>query len=482
MASKCSRMPNLSRNHRIVVALVALTALGALQPVLAAPRASGPAFTSYEPPPNLGGNAGEPTLGYNPETGAVMFQAFTQTLRVTDFDKRGRGSSTWTDASPDIASTTSLDPIIETDVVTGRHVVSHLTLACSLSAFSDDDGATWTEVPLGCGAGTLFDHQTVGTGPFVKGGPLRPIGAYPNAVYYCAQDVSAAKCSTSLDGGATYLPGVTVYTADPATNCSGLFGHLKSAPDGTIYLPPIKCDAGLTSIADRPTNPLNRPGQSVAVSENNGLTWTQRYVPESVSGNAGHPSLGVGADGTAYYAWGGREGGSRTDLGGPPMAAVSRDKGKTWTKPVQLGREFGIKNTKFVTTVAGDGDRAAVSFLGTPTSGNDQVASFEGVWRLYTAFTYDGGRTWKTVNATPNSPIQVGSICTSGILCTGNTRNLLDFNDVIIDGQGRVLAAVADGCLDVECSRNERADRALIVRQTAGRGLLKKFDRQLAGR
>lgn len=468
--------------RRLLALAVAVPLVAALQPVLAASRTVTPAFTSYEPPPTLGTDAGEPTLGYNPETGAVMFQAMLESLRVTDFDKRGKGSATWTDASPSVANTTTLDPIIETDADTGRHFVSHLALACSLSAYSDDDGATWTEVPLGCGAGALFDHQTVGTGRFVKDGPLRPVGSYPNAVYYCAQDVTAAKCSTSLDGGLTYLPAVTVYAAGPGSNCSGLFGHLKSAPDGTVYLPPTQCDKGITSIAGRPSNPLNRPSAAVAVSENNGLTWELRYVPESVSGNAGHPSLGTGADGAVYFAWGSREGGKRTDGGGPPMAAVSKDKGRTWTKPFQLGREFGIRNTKFVTTVAGDGSRAAVAFLGTPTAGDDQVATFDGIWRLYVAFTYDGGRTWKTVNATPKSPIQVGSICTSGVLCTGNTRNLLDFNDVIIDGKGRVLAAVADGCLDVECTRNERSDRALIVRQTQGRGLLAKFDKELARR
>ncbi|HVE64155.1 MAG TPA: sialidase family protein [Mycobacteriales bacterium] len=468
--------------RRLAAVLVVVPLVVALQPVLAGPRSTKPAFTSYESPPLEGASAGEPTLGYNPETGAVMFQAFLETLRVTDFDKKGRGTATWKDVSPGLANTTTLDPIIETDVVTGRHIVSHLTLACSLSAYSDNDGESWTEVPLGCGAGALFDHQTVGTGPFVKGGVLRPAGAYPRAVYYCAQDVTQAKCSTSLDGGATYLPAVTVYAGGPGSNCSGLFGHLKSAPDGTIYLPPTQCDKGTSSFVTGPLNPLGRPGQATAVSENNGLTWELRYIPGSVSGNAGHPSMAAASDGTVYYAYGSREGGARTDAGGPPMAAVSRDKGKTWTPPTQLGREFGIRNTKFVTTIAGDGDRAAVAFLGTPTAGDDQLNTFDGVWRLYTAFTYDGGRTWKTVNATPGSPIQVGSICTSGVLCMGNTRNLLDFNDVIIDGQGRVLAAVADGCLDVECTRNERADRALIVRQTAGRGLLKKFDKELARR
>ena len=442
--------------------------------VLAAPAAPPPAFTSYVAAGFLGASAGEPTLGVSPETGAVLFQAGLETLRVTDFDRGGRGRATWTDVSPQIASTNTFDPILETDRTTGRSWVSHLALACSLMAYTDDDGATYQEVPLGCGAGSMFDHQTVGAGPFVQGGPLRPVGAYPGAVYYCAQDVASARCSTSLDGGLTYLPAVTAFTS-PVTNCGGLFGHLKTAPDGTVYLPPTQCDKGPGG-SHLPTNPTGVPGQGVAVSEDNGLTWEMRRVPKSTAGNAGHPSLEAAADGTLYYAWGSKEGGQRTDAGGPPMVAVSRDKGRTWTAPYQLGKEFKIRNTKFVTTVAGDGDRAAVAFLGTPTPGDDQVREFPGEWRLYVAMTYDRGRTWKTVNATPQSPVQVGSICTSGILCTGNTRNLLDFNDLTIDREGRVLAAIADGCPDSECFANQRGEKATIVRQTRGLGLLRAYD------
>ncbi len=469
--------------HRLLLAAAAVPLLLTLTPVLAAGKPVTPSFVSYDAPPNLGNGAGEPTLGFNRRTGAVMFQAGLQTLRVTDFGKAGRGTATWVQASPDLANTTTFDPYVETDVVTGRHIVSHLTLACSLSAYSDDDGKTWTDVPLGCGAGTLFDHQTVGTGPFVDGGRLQPTTSYPRAVYYCAQDIASARCSTSLDGGATYLPGVVVYTADPATNCGGLFGHLKSAPDGTIYLPPTSCDKGTGEFATgRPVNALGRPGAALAVSRDNGLTWGMRYVPGSTTGNSGHPSLGVGADGTSYYAWGSREGGQRTDDGGPPMVAITRDRAETWTKPVRLGTEFGIRNTKFVTTVAGDGDRAAVAFLGTATSGDDQVATFQGVWRLYVAMTYDRGRTWRTVDATPHSPVQVGAICTSGVLCTGSTRNLLDFNDVVIDDRGRVLAAIADGCPLDACTTAQRREKAVIVRQDKGRGLLKAHDRVLTGR
>jgi len=79
-------------------------------------------------------------------------------------------------------------------------------------------------------------------------------------------------------------------------------------------------------------------------------------------------------------------------------------------------------------------------------------AGFTGTWYGFVSTTYDGGKTWTTVNATPNDPVQRGPICTKGTLgCSGNTRNLLDFNDLTIDGKGRVLAAYADGCTSAVC-------------------------------
>lgn len=77
--------------------------------------------------------------------------------------------------------------------------------------------------------------------------------------------------------------------------------------------------------------------------------------------------------------------------------------------------------------------------------------------------------------ATPKAPVQVGPICTSGATCTGN-RNLLDFNDLVVDGRGRVLAAIADGCPGAVCTPATRNAKATIVRQEAGRGLLRRYD------
>ena len=58
-----------------------------------------------------------------------------------------------------------------------------------------------------------------------------------------------------------------------------------------------------------------------------------------------------------------------------------------------------------------------------------------------------------TVRVSPD-PVQVGSICLNSGDCRdigGSNRNLLDFNDLHIDREGRVYIAFADGCTG-ECA------------------------------
>jgi hypothetical protein len=62
------------------------------------------------------------------------------------------------------------------------------------------------------------------------------------------------------------------------TQCNGLHGHIKVAPDGTVYVPNKNCGGQ----------------QAVAVSEDNGLTWNIRKVPGS-SGGTTDPSVGSAA-------------------------------------------------------------------------------------------------------------------------------------------------------------------------------------------
>jgi hypothetical protein len=471
----------VTRSRLLVVPALALLA----SPLLTLPSGAAPAAPTYREypspigadvtvglpvPPELGSQpfvpdeqhgladrAGEPTVGINPKTGNVMFFAKQQTLRVSGFDSKGAGSSVWADATEQVEGLQTSDPILHTDTDTGRTFVNQLLVTgCSLQAFTDDDGKTYTRSALGCGPGIAFDHQTLVTGKRTEGSGQPPTVGYPNYLYYCTNDVAQAACATSIDGGLTYLPAIPVYTL-ATSDCSGIFGHIKTSPkDGTLYLMPDGC--GTT--------------QGVWRSDDNAVTWTFHAIPGSTVGSGGHPSITVGLDGTVYAAWTSTLSGTGE---GPVQVAVSQDRGNTWSKPVALGVDKRVLYTSFPLAAAGDGDRAAVAYLGAVDEGSPRnEAKYTGVWRLYVSTTYDRGATWQTVVATPRSPIQVGSICTGGLSC-GTDRNLLDFNDMDVDLRtGYVVVGLADGCLKVTgCTKLDRLDKGLIVRQVSGQPLLR---------
>src|SRR4051794_6605302 len=451
-----------------VVRVVPFTPLGAsytatasmvAKPANPAPgTATPPGFTDYPAPASIAdpNGAGEPSIGFNPKSGATLYQAGLATLKATFDDSASPATATWKAVSAKAAtgcpqgSTTSLDPILFTDRKTGRTFESQLSGVDSLTCYTDNDGASWSP-SQGGGIPSGVDHQTIGGGPFSAGGVgALPVSTYPNAVYYCSQDIATAFCAASRDGGVTFGAGVPTYSL---LDCGGIHGHVKVAPDGTAYLPNRSC--GSTA--------------AVAVSTDNGTSWTIRGVPGTSASDA-DPSVGIGANGTVYFGSVGSD--------GEPAVAVSTDRGKTWTNSQHVGTEFGIKNAVFPTVVAGDDNRASFAYLGTPTDGNYQdIDNFHGVWHLYVSTTYDGGKTWVTSDATPNDPVQIGSICTGGTTC-GADRNLLDFIDVTIDDHGRVEVGFADGCTGscVTGGTNTRTAYPTIARQSSGLTLLSSFD------
>jgi hypothetical protein len=443
-----------------------------------------PRYFNYAAPNGLGTGAGEPSIGVNWKSeqffgnsmfsniangGTSMFASGTQTLRVTFDDCPSPANNLWEDKSAPNAAT-SLDPILFTDHGYNhmlpdpfRTFSSQLTGADSLSAYTDDDGENWTP-SQGGGIPSGYDHQTIGAGPYNPNSspapPPHPL--YPNAVYYCSQEAVTAFCARSDNGGLTFGPGVPAWNT---TQCGGIHGHVKVAPDGTVYVPNWNCT----------------PGQGVAVSTDNGVTWTVRNITGATKAKGlEDPSIGIGADNAVYFGY--------QNGDGHPHIAVSHDQGLTWQHNTDVGAPFGIRNAVYPAVTAGDGDRAAFAFIGTTTPG-DYVAQtnfgtgagFQGVWHLYIATTFDGGVTWTTVDATPNDPVQRGSICDQGtVTCnrTPNDRNLLDFIVADTDKEGRVLVAYADGCIGscVNGGPNSYSALATIVRQSGGNRLFHEYD------
>jgi PKD repeat protein len=436
-----------------------------------------PRYYNYAPGPGVGETAGEPSIGYNPITHKAMFISGLQTLRVTfPEDVAPAGSiagacdATWEDVSYLVTKTKSLDPILFTDQRTGRTFVSQLDSVVppaspvliglnSLMAYTDDDGATWTPAQINPPDGS-YDHQSVGAGPYPASLPLgNPINK-GDAVYYCSQAGVTAFCSRSDDGGLNFGRSTPIYNS-VLDGCGGIHGHVKVAPDGTVYVP----NRGCNNV------------QSVTVSEDAGVTWTVRHVQgQGFSAKAPpgilDPSVAIASDGTLYFSWISKE----AD-GGHAHAAVSHDKGVTWADDRDLGALGGLHNAVFIEAVAGDPNRAAVGFVGTTEAGDHEADAFKGTWYAFIATTYDGGKTWAVVNATPNAPVQREA----GIWNEGGSsalRNLLDFNEITMDEKGRVLYGFADGCVG-GCESggpNSFSSKATIARQSGGRGLRASFD------
>ncbi|MEP6955957.1 MAG: sialidase family protein, partial [Chthoniobacterales bacterium] len=354
-----------------------------------------PRYQTFAAPPGIGEDSGEPSIGINwnsenvvrPGSGhtftnsngvilnggtALYYGGLSTTaLRVTFDDCSSPANAFWEVKPLQLAGTPRAlgDPILFTNNVTGRTFVSQEESAAGSTTDVSDDDLDTLLPSMGAGAFSGFDHQTVASGPYA--GPTPPSATYPatgakQAVYYAAQNVADARTSRSDDGGITFLPSIPMYTT---AQCGGLHGHLKVTPDtpatranghiGTVYVPNNACGG---------TDPIGHvDGQQAAiVSEDNGLTWNVRPIPNSDTKSDRDPSIGIANDGTVYMGMQAADGHARI--------SVTHDKGLTWTAPLDVGVNSanvtgapngGINNIVFPAVVAGGANRSAFAYYGT---------------------------------------------------------------------------------------------------------------------
>ena len=443
----------------------ATISLNAGAPAPLPPAAAGlpPRFITYTSPPGLGDSAGEPSIGWDPKTLRVLYEARLETDLVTFPELLTPAlpqacEAEWKDVSSP-SSVETLDPILWIDRDTSRTFVSQLTAGPYLFSFSDDNGANWTPAAIGPPDGGI-DHQSVTTGPYPAGSPI-PHPLYANATYFCSQGNLLAFCSRSDDGGQTFGPGIPIRNPSDCTDLNAIHGHAKVAPDGTVYVP------------DRACNDASSSAQAVSVSTDAGLTWAVRKIPGTLAAQK-DPSAGIATDGTMYMCY-----------EAPDHSAhvvMSKDQGQTWFNDYNISARVGAKTVRFAAAIAGDPDRAACAFIATPTAGNSESQDFPGFFYGYVATTYDGGQTWHTVKVTGDDPLQgAGGVCVSGIACPSspNNRNLLDFTDMVMDNRGYLLWAYADGCINdciIDPTSNSYSDNGVFARQSGGRGMFAAFD------
>jgi hypothetical protein len=181
----------------------------------------------------------------------------------------------------------------------------------------------------------------------------------------------------------------------------------------------------------------------VAVSTDGGQTFTYHPVALDPSGASLVWTGTVNTDGagTVYFAWS-DEKNSYLD--------VSRDGGKTWTKPKKLN----APNTAAVypTVAGGKAGRVDIAWYGTTRPGdanNTKVmgkpnASGSAKWTVQLARSTDSGRTF--TRRTVSGVIHRGELCTHGSGCADtDARNLLDdFGVAISPTTGRTSIAFTD--------------------------------------
>ena len=424
---------------------------------------------------DVGETGKEPSIGIT-SSGCVFFIAMEKVMRSCDYGEAWEETQDPVQCSP-----TTSDPYGWVDPITDRIFnVQMIGLETSWICWSDDDGNTWLGNPHDSGTTPINDHIKLASGPWTNTGPYAALGSlttnlYETAVYYCYNKLVGIFCFTSFDGGATFETGGQIIGL--ATTNGGLHGAISTAPDGTVYLTPR---------VETPT---------VIVSKDNGFSWFER----SMGTDAGTPyprkNSEVSADtaSNAYHVWTGADEGV--------YMSRSIDSGETWEQESIRISPAGVISTVFPQTDAGDPGRIAITYLGSentemigeanidgsPWDGNAHYAPNNATYHLYITYSLnalDENPTFHTQRVT-DDPVQVGSICLNSGDCRdigGSNRNLLDFNDLHIDREGRVYVAFADGCTG-DCAANENATaedsrdgRGSVYYLASGPSLLEAFD------
>ena len=387
---------------------------------------------------NVGEQGAEPSIGVT-SSGCIFFIAFEKPMRSCDYGE------TWTNTRDITQAPFTNDPYGWVDPITDRVFNIHMMgLQTTWVGWSDNDGESWAGNPHDSGTTPLNDHIKLGSGPWTDEGYGAVGGVssslYETAVYFCYNKLAGIFCFTSFDGGATFEAGGQIVGL--ATSNGGLHGAITTAPDGTVYLPP------------RVATP------TIILSKDNGYSWEERYMGEDV----GTPSIrkngevATDTESNAYNIWVGSDQGV--------YMSTSIDSGETWEQTSVRVSPVEVISATFPHTSAGDPGRIAIAYLGSentsalgqpdiddnPWNGNAHYAPANVTHYLYVTYSLnalDENPVFHTQRLSPD-PVQVGSICLNSGDCRtddgGSNRNLLDFNDLHIDLEGRVYIGFADGC------------------------------------
>lgn len=199
----------------------------------------------------------------------------------------------------------------------------------------------------------------------------------------------------------------------------------------------------------------------------------KQFKVTTTSGDSFDSFVAVDVDkaGNVYAVWterrpagqDGRDGKTHSYLG------VSRDKGKTWSRPIRLNTR--PRTTVFPWIVAGSKGRVAVAYYGTKIRGSspENVVSADRKlpkWRVYVSYSLNAASAEPTFTEKRAMPLRKylhqGNVCTSGTGCASGTRDLLDYFQLDLDACGRIVIAYTDNSRDVVTHTSRAGQPELI--------------------
>jgi hypothetical protein len=126
------------------------------------------------------------------------------------------------------------------------------------------------------------------------------------------------------------------------------------------------------------------------------------------------------------------------------MYAYSKDKGLTWSAPIQINQV--PPTTTFPWIVAGAGGMIDVVYYGTNATGfSPETVPSTAEWKVYMAQSLNAATPNPVFSEVVASPVvHNGLICTSGTDCAPGTRALLDYFQVDMDAQCKANIAYTD--------------------------------------
>lgn len=434
---------------------------------------------------DVGRQAAEPTIGVNRNNNA-FFAASTfdfpsstfparlaRTLVMRSTDK----GATWQAVSPSLTAgladeeerasfpPSSLDPYVYVDPIglnpssrAGRLFSVDLDAVCGANAvFSDNEGASWTGVPLFACNEPVNDHQTLVTAPPPAGFAT---AGYPSMLYFCYNQVGDSTCSRSVNGGLSFAPTTPAFTGgDPSAGsvCGALTGHLAADSKGRIFLPKGHC--GLPW---------------VAVSSDTGNSWTRVKITNNTPMADHEVTLAVDTADNVYAVW--QDGTFRL-----PFLSVSKDHGATWSTPLMMAPP-GVHEVNFPTIAAGDPGRIVVLF---PGSESQDFSDATRPWNIYVvtsvnALDANATFTWTVANDR-SDPVHRGD-CGPGRCDAQDGGSMFDFLHIQVSpADGAFWGTASDTCVpDPDPTKNcvtnplaqkLRPGQGVAIRQVKGAAL-----------